>query len=126
MASGGPPTRSSPRARVSAPSPSPPSRASWRPSARPAAFTRSGTGWIGSPTSTSACPPRWERYDVTSPLSAPPGKILVVDDNRVNRLLLGRSLEQLGHTVSFAENGREAVESLRTQRADLVLLDIEM
>jgi class 3 adenylate cyclase len=63
---------------------------------------------------------------VTSPPSGPPGKILVVDDNRVNRLLLGRSLEQLGHTVSFAENGREAVESLRKQRVDLVLLDIEM
>jgi class 3 adenylate cyclase len=63
---------------------------------------------------------------MTSPASASPGKLLVVDDNRVNRLLLGRSLEQLGHTVSFAENGREALESLRKQRVDLVLLDIEM
>ena len=63
---------------------------------------------------------------MTSPPSGPHGKILVVDDNRVNRLLLGRSLEQLGHTVSFAENGRDAVESLRKSRVDLVLLDIEM
>jgi class 3 adenylate cyclase len=50
----------------------------------------------------------------------------VVDDNRVNRLLLGRALEQLGHTVSFAENGREALDALRQRAVDLVLLDIEM
>ena len=54
------------------------------------------------------------------------GDLLVVDDNRVNRLLLGRALEQLGHTVSFAENGREAVDMLRQRKVDLVLLDIEM
>jgi CheY-like chemotaxis protein len=50
----------------------------------------------------------------------------VVDDNRVNRLLIGRALEQLGHRVSFAENGREALEALRRRPVDLVLLDIEM
>jgi class 3 adenylate cyclase len=50
----------------------------------------------------------------------------VVDDNRVNRLLLGRALEQLGHRVTFAENGREALAALGQRRADLILLDIEM
>jgi adenylate cyclase len=54
------------------------------------------------------------------------GDLLVVDDNRVNRLLLGRTLEQLGHRVTFAENGRQALEALRARPADLVLLDIEM
>jgi class 3 adenylate cyclase len=54
------------------------------------------------------------------------GELLVVDDNRVNRLLLGRTLEQLGHRVAFAENGRQALEALRAHPADLVLLDIEM
>ena len=63
---------------------------------------------------------------MTSPPSAPAGDLLVVDDNRVNRLLLGRALEQLGHTVTFAENGREALAALRRRRADLILLDIEM
>jgi class 3 adenylate cyclase len=54
------------------------------------------------------------------------GEILVVDDNRVNRLLVARTLEQLGHRVAFAETGRQALEALRNRPADLVLLDIEM
>jgi class 3 adenylate cyclase len=54
------------------------------------------------------------------------GHLLVVDDNRINRLLLGRSLENLGHTVTFAETGRAALELLRQHSIDLVLLDIEM
>jgi class 3 adenylate cyclase len=63
---------------------------------------------------------------VTSARNVQTGTLLVVDDNRVNRLLLGRALEQLGHTVTFAENGREALEALRRRPVDLVLLDIEM
>ncbi len=63
---------------------------------------------------------------MTSSGNAQPGTLLVVDDNRVNRLLLGRALEQLGHTVRFAENGQEALEALRQRRVDLILLDIEM
>jgi adenylate cyclase len=54
------------------------------------------------------------------------GDLLVVDDNRVNRLLVGRTLEQFGHHVAFAENGRLALEMLRSRPAELVLLDIEM
>jgi adenylate cyclase len=54
------------------------------------------------------------------------GHLLVVDDNKVNRLLLGRGLEQQGHTVAFAENGREALELLRSRSFDMVLLDIQM
>lgn len=55
-----------------------------------------------------------------------PGRLLVVDDSRVNRLLLVRGLEQEGHEVASAENGREAMDMLRARPYDLVLLDIEM
>src|SRR5512139_62630 len=55
-----------------------------------------------------------------------PGHLLVVDDNKVNRLLLGRGLEQQGHTVGFAENGLRALEMLRSRPFDMVLLDIQM
>jgi len=56
----------------------------------------------------------------------PPGRILVVDDNRVNSLLLSRGLEQQGHAVVFGEHGREALDLLRCQDFDLMLLDVLM
>jgi class 3 adenylate cyclase len=55
-----------------------------------------------------------------------PGTILIADDNRVNRLLLGRGVEQQGHTVVFAQHGREALDLLRGRRFDLMLLDVLM
>ena len=58
--------------------------------------------------------------------AAAPGTILIADDNRVNRLLLGRGLESDGHTVVFAEDGREALDLLRQQKFDLMLLDVLM
>src|SRR5215813_9848546 len=53
-------------------------------------------------------------------------RVLIADDNKVNRLLLSRSVELLGHGVSLAENGRIALDRLRTEPFDLLLLDIEM
>jgi len=55
-----------------------------------------------------------------------PGRLLVVDDNKVNRILLSRGLEGNGHSVETAENGKQALEKLRAGSFDLVLLDIEM
>ncbi len=55
-----------------------------------------------------------------------PGNLLIVDDNKVNRILLARGLEQDGHKVEVAENGRLGLEKLRAGSFDLVLLDIEM
>jgi adenylate cyclase len=53
-------------------------------------------------------------------------RLLVVDDNKVNRLLLARSLDLQGHRSALAENGRVALEMLRSESFDLLLLDIEM
>ena len=55
-----------------------------------------------------------------------PGRLLIVDDNKVNRLLMTRSVEQLGHTAAVAENGRIAMEMLAQEPVDILLLDIEM
>jgi two-component system cell cycle response regulator len=54
------------------------------------------------------------------------GRILVVDDYVINRMQLKRSLEQQGHTVALAENGRQALEMLASQPFDVVLLDLLM
>ena len=53
-------------------------------------------------------------------------RLLVVDDNKVNRLLLTRSLELHGHRVATAENGRVALDMLHKDAFDLMLLDMEM
>jgi PleD family two-component response regulator len=52
--------------------------------------------------------------------------ILVVDDSRTNRSLLARRLEQQGHSVAQAENGREALDQMAARPFDLVLLDVVM
>src|ERR671936_129653 len=52
--------------------------------------------------------------------------VLVVDDDPVNRSLLARSLEREGHRHAIAENGREALEMLRAEPFDVVLLDVLM
>ena len=57
---------------------------------------------------------------------AEPARLLLVEDNRVNRLLLARQVQQLGHEVVAVENGRLALELLARQRFDMLLLDIEM
>ncbi len=54
------------------------------------------------------------------------GHVLVVDDNRLNRLKLARGLENQGYAVNTAENGREALEMLRSTSFELLLLDIMM
>ena len=41
------------------------------------------------------------------------GHILVVDDNRLNRMQLARSLSQEGHTSAMAEDGRQALAIMR-------------
>ncbi|MDZ7591364.1 MAG: adenylate/guanylate cyclase domain-containing response regulator [Rubrivivax sp.] len=53
-------------------------------------------------------------------------RLLVADDNKVNRLLLGRTLQLQGHQVQSADNGRKALEMLRAEPFDLLLLDLEM
>jgi signal transduction histidine kinase len=55
-----------------------------------------------------------------------PGKILVVDDNRMNRIKLVHLLESEGHTVAAAQDGRAALALLRAQPFDVVLLDLLM
>jgi adenylate cyclase len=52
--------------------------------------------------------------------------VLVVDDDAINRSILTRGLELDGHRVATAENGRQALDLLRAQPFDVVLLDVLM
>src|SRR5262249_22410886 len=53
-------------------------------------------------------------------------KLLVVDDNEMNRDTLSRQLERAGYEVKTAAEGLEALEMIDTQPFDLVLLDVMM
>jgi putative two-component system response regulator len=55
-----------------------------------------------------------------------PGSILVVDDERANRVLLEEMLVACGYNVSAASDGQEALEEVARHHPDLVLLDIMM
>ncbi|OOO03095.1 MAG: Response regulator PleD [Chromatiales bacterium USCg_Taylor] len=55
-----------------------------------------------------------------------PGHLLVVDDNETNRDMLSRRLRHQGYRVSMAKDGRRALQAVRDQPVDLVLLDVLM
>ena len=63
---------------------------------------------------------------MTSPDDDKTGHILVVDDNRLNRLKLSHVLQQQGYSVEQAENGQQALDMLQAEAFDVVLLDIMM
>lgn len=68
------------------------------------------------------------------PLASGPGapvggrrlRVLVAEDNAVNRKLISAVLEKMGHECVFAHDGREAVERSGAERFDLVLMDVQM
>jgi signal transduction histidine kinase/ActR/RegA family two-component response regulator len=64
--------------------------------------------------------------DLARPENRPvsPARILVVEDNGVNQLLVGRLLGQFGHSVDMVTTGSEAIEALGAKDYDLVLMDI--
>lgn len=53
-------------------------------------------------------------------------RVLIVDDNAVNRRLPEIIMTQLGHQTQQADNGKTALEMLRSNPVDCVLLDISM
>ena len=54
-------------------------------------------------------------------------KVLVVDDNQINRLLINKILTKWGVKTEFAENGVEAIEKIEaTPNYDVILMDLNM
>jgi PAS domain S-box-containing protein len=53
-------------------------------------------------------------------------RVLLVEDNVVNRMLAARVLQKRGHEVVNAADGREAVDLIARERFDIVLMDVQM
>src|SRR6202043_945669 len=58
-----------------------------------------------------------------TPLS---GRLLIVDDNEMNRDMLARRLERKGYVVGVAESAQQLLQRIKQDGAEIVLLDIEM
>lgn len=60
------------------------------------------------------------------PGGSKPLRVLLVDDSADNRLLVETYLKRVGHLVSSAVNGQEALDRFREGGIDLVLMDVQM
>src|SRR6266849_1357499 len=55
-----------------------------------------------------------------------PSRLLIVDDNEMNRDMLARRLARKGYVIELADSAKELLERVQRDAVDLVLLDIEM
>ncbi len=53
-------------------------------------------------------------------------RILLVEDNEMNRDMLSRRLERKGYTVVCAVDGQQGLERARAERPDLILMDLSL
>jgi CheY-like chemotaxis protein len=53
-------------------------------------------------------------------------KILLVEDNEMNRDMLRRRLQKRGHEVVVAENGQDGIESARSELPAIILMDLSL
>ena len=69
---------------------------------------------------------------ITLPVAPPnitkvtPIRILLVEDNQINRKLVDRYLKMKGWEVVYAQNGKEALERFQENTIDIILMDIQM
>lgn len=61
----------------------------------------------------------------TLPL-AKQAKILLAEDNYINQLVLTKTLEKIGHSITAVTNGIDAIEAVRSEYFDLILMDLHM
>ncbi|MBX2816038.1 MAG: response regulator [Saprospiraceae bacterium] len=66
------------------------------------------------------------KKQITAPAENGKPRILIVDDDASIRSLLNQNLAEAGYTVQQAANGRIALDSVRNQKPDLIILDVMM
>ena len=53
-------------------------------------------------------------------------KVLVVEDNEMNRDMLARRLQRRGYEVVVSEDGKDAVNKARSESPDIILMDMDL
>jgi two-component system cell cycle response regulator DivK len=53
-------------------------------------------------------------------------RILLVEDNEMNRDMLSRRLERKGYTITLAVNGQEGIDKARSENPELILMDMSL
>ncbi len=79
-----------------------------------------------SPPAQSAPLPESVANTLSAPADLPGRRILVADDNAINRKLVKKMLASMGYTPTLVTNGRECVEAIQAEEFDAILMDIQM
>ncbi len=58
--------------------------------------------------------------------TARPALILLVEDNKVDQMLVSTYLKKFGHTYALAQDGYEAIDMMQATRFDMVLMDLQL
>jgi PAS domain S-box-containing protein len=95
--------------------------------------TFSFTAWFQLPAAATECVPQGgqpvrdpRRQSVPPGPGAPAMQVLAAEDNPVNQVVIQRLLERLGCSVTVVENGRQAVETWKRGRYDVIFMDVQM
>ncbi|MGO8879254.1 MAG: response regulator [Desulfomonilaceae bacterium] len=67
-----------------------------------------------------------DQKEIASSVHHKKAKILLAEDNVINRTFAIRLLEKAGHTVVCVENGQEVLDLMETEKFDLILMDVSM
>jgi two-component system sensor histidine kinase BarA len=70
--------------------------------------------------------PRTQRNEAAEPLASRPPRLLCVDDNPANLLLVQTLLEDMGAQVTAVDSGYAALRAVQNETFDLVLMDVQM
>jgi len=81
---------------------------------------------LGGPVRSGPARARAPRPDGETPPTRRPGRILVVEDNQVNRQVARGMLKKLGYDPRVVADGSEALAALAAEPFDLVLMDVQM
>lgn len=86
------------------------------------------TFWFTIPLRTAVAPttPAADVAAVAKPASLSGLRVLVAEDNPVNKIIAVKMLSKLGHTAVAVSNGREALGRVQAESFDLILMDCQM